>query len=181
MADKQYLSANGLLDDSFALGRMVLESKFNPTFIVGIWRGGSPIAIAVHELFSYVGIETKHCAIQTSSYDGMEQKRAVTVTGMDYLVEHITPADRLLIVDDVFDTGLSLKAVLADITARCVGNHPAEIKTATVYYKPLKNETNIAPDYYCHETDKWLVFPHELKGCSVEEIARHKGLHIPKG
>jgi len=179
MEDKQYLTADSLLEDSFALGHLILKSDFRPTFIVGIWRGGSPIAIAVHELFSYLGHETKHCAIKTSSYDGMEQQKTVRVTGIEYLVENIKSSDCLLIIDDVFDTGLSIKAVLDDIKAHCAGNHPAEIKTATVYFKPLKNQTDITPDFYCHETENWLVFPHELKSCSAEEIKKNKGLCIP--
>ena len=45
---------------------------------------------------------------------------------------------------------------------------------ATVYFKPGNNRTDRRPDYYIHETDKWLVFPHELKGLTPEEIALNK-------
>jgi hypothetical protein len=45
---------------------------------------------------------------------------------------------------------------------------------ATVYYKPSKRQVDFAPDYFVHETDKWLVFPHELQGLSEDEIAAHK-------
>ena len=40
--------------------------------------------------------------------------------------------------------------------------------------KPNKNKTNRVPDYYLHETDKWLVFPHELDGLTLDEIKDHK-------
>ena len=45
---------------------------------------------------------------------------------------------------------------------------------ATPYYKPNKNESKYKPDYYLHETDQWLVFPHELEGLSLEEIQKNK-------
>ena len=42
------------------------------------------------------------------------------------------------------------------------------------YFKPTKNKTNRKPDYYIHETDNWLVFPHELEGLTAEEIRANK-------
>ena len=49
-----------------------------------------------------------------------------------------------------------------------------EIRVATPYFKPTKNKTKRKPDYYLHETDKWLVFPHELEGLSMQEIKENK-------
>ena len=47
---KTYINAQSLLEDSFRLGMQILESGFRPSFIVGIWRGGTPVGIAVQEL-----------------------------------------------------------------------------------------------------------------------------------
>ena len=55
MIAKTFLSAQGLLEDSFILGNQIIESGFHPTHIVGIWRGGAPIGIAVQELLEYRG------------------------------------------------------------------------------------------------------------------------------
>ena len=49
------------------------------------------------------------------------------------------------------------------------------MRVATPWYKPAKNVTDITPDYYVHETDAWLVFPHELVGLTPEEILANKG------
>ena len=38
----------------------------------------------------------------------------------------------------------------------------------------LFRSTSRLPDYYLHETDKWLVFPHELDGLTLDEIKDHK-------
>ena len=70
--------------------------------------------------------------------------------------------------------GLSIMAVIDALNRQSRRNAPHDIRVATVYFKPGNNRTDRRPDYYIHETDKWLVFPHELKGLTDEEIARHK-------
>ena len=67
-----------------------------------------------------------------------------------------------------------LEAVLEELQKRCPDNHPANVRIATVYYKPLRNRSRLVPDYYVHATEQWLVFPHELVGLSAEEIRAHK-------
>ena len=81
--------------------------------------------------------------------------------------------DKLLIVDDVHDTGNSVNQIILDLQKACKKNTP-EIRVATPYFKPNKNLTNNKPDYFIHETDQWLVFPHELEGLTLEEIESNK-------
>jgi hypothetical protein len=52
---------------------------------------------------------------------------------------------------------------------------PASVKVACPWYKPSRNMTDITPDFYVHATDKWLVFPHEMQGLTLEEIREGKG------
>jgi len=175
LVEKQFIKAQDLLDDSFRLGLKILDSGFLPDFIVGIWRGGTPVGIAVQELFEYKGIGSDHIAIRTSSYEGIEQRsKNIRVHGLNYIVKKANADDHLLIVDDVYDTGLSIKAVIDSLNRLSRRNTPHDIRLATVYFKPGNNRTDRRPDYYIHETDKWLVFPHELKDLSPKEIARHK-------
>ncbi|GJL80530.1 MAG: hypoxanthine phosphoribosyltransferase [marine bacterium B5-7] len=176
MPDKIYISAQQLLDDSFQLAANILKSGFKPNFIIGIWRGGTPVGIAVQELMDYVGVETDHIAIRTSSYTGIgTQSTEVQVYGLGYIVRNINQEDALLIVDDVFDSGRSIDAVIKTLSERTRRNMPREVRVATPWYKPGNNKTTRAPDYYIHTTDQWLVFPHELKGLNDSEIKKGKG------
>lgn len=176
--EKRVLSARELLEDSFRLGVEILESGFEPTLIVAIWRGGTPVGMAVQEILSYCGIEADHIAIRTSSYTGVDQRGNVAVHGLDYIIKKIRHDDRLLIVDDVFDTGNTIVAVIAEITKRARGNTPGDIRVAVPWYKPTRNETSIKPDYYLNETAEWLVFPHELDALTPEEtLASRPQLH----
>ncbi len=177
---KKYVTAQELLDDSFELGVKILRSGFRPKFIVGVWRGGTPTGIAVQEILDYYGVDTDHIAIRTSSYIGMQQQKEVKVHGMEYIVNNINAEDSLLIVDDVFDSGRSIAATIEHLTDKCRRNTPDIIKIATVYYKPARNVTDLVPDFYCHETDDWLVFPHELSDMTKDEIREHKGLDLPE-
>lgn len=172
---KTYISADQLLQDSFRLANQVYDSGFRPTHIVGIWRGGAPIGIAVQELLEFRGVNSDHIAIRTSSYSGIDnQEPTVRVFALSYLVNTINPDDALLIVDDVFDSGRSIQAFIHELAVKCRHNMPRTVRIATVYYKPSRNKTDLRPDYFVHEADEWLVFPHELRGLTDEEIRQHK-------
>lgn len=172
---KQFITATQLLEDAFRLGLQILDSGFRPTFIVGVWRGGTPVGIAVQELLDYFGVHTDHIAIRTSLYRGIEEREESTrVHGLQYVTDQIDADDGLLIVDDVFDTGLSIAAVIDHLTARARRNTPRDLRIATTYYKPRNNRTSRVPDYWVHETDRWLVFPHELHGLTADEILENK-------
>ncbi len=163
------------MDSSLLLAEKIFDSGFKPDFIVAIWRGGTPVGIVIQELYEYFGISTDHIAIRTSYYSGLNEVRnEVRVHGLEYLIKNINAGDSLLIVDDVFDSGNSIKAALEKIHGYARLNTPKDIRVATPYYKPSKNKTTLTPDYFVYETDDWLVFPHELKGLSLAEIRQHK-------
>ena len=173
--DKIYISADDLLIDSFKLAQQIFESGFRPQFIVGVWRGGAPVGIAVQEYLDFAGIKTDHIAIRTSSYYGIGlQDKEVRVHGLNYIIDNVNATDELLLVDDVFDSGRSVIAVIKELEEKTRANLPKTIKIATPWYKPSRNTTSIVPDFFIHETDSWLVFPHELSGFSMEEISAGK-------
>jgi len=175
MSDKHYLSAQVLLEDSFKLGAQIIKDGFRPTIIIAIWRGGTPMGIAVQELLAWFGIETDHIAIRTSSYHGIDgHSNDIRIHGMNYLIKNCRQQDRLLIVDDVFDTGLTIQAVIAYLRDKARLNTPEDIRVAVPYYKPTRNKTGKAPDYYLHETEQWLKYPHSLEGLTVEEVSQHR-------
>jgi hypothetical protein len=120
-------------------------------------------------------VSTDHIAVRTSSYYGInKQSRKIRVHGLHYLIENANSKDSLLIVDDVFDSGRSVDALIKQIKKQSRKNTPSDIRVACTWYKPSMGAVNIRPDYYTHESDDWLVFPHELNGLTKEEIAEGK-------
>lgn len=190
MTDKFYIGAEDLLADSFRLAHQVHQSGFEPTFIMALWRGGAPIGLAVQEYFAYHNIDTDHILVRTSSYHGIDQQsRNVIIHGFSYLVKNLTAEDRVLIVDDVFDTGQTINAIVETMEAQLKLNMPQDIRVAVPYFKPSRNKTDRLPEYFLHETDEWLVYPHSVEGLTAEEIKTHKPdlyqvlgrhLHSPK-
>lgn len=173
--EKIYISADELLLDSFRLGVAIHNSGFRPDFIVGVWRGGTPVGIAIQEILAYLGNDTDHIAIRTSSYEGINnQKDQVQVHGLDYLIRHINAEDKLLLVDDVFDSGRSIQAIIETLREKSRKNTPDDIRIAVPWYKPDNNKTDITPEYFMHKTNDWLIFPHEMDGLSQEEIFANK-------
>ncbi|VAW01985.1 Hypoxanthine-guanine phosphoribosyltransferase [hydrothermal vent metagenome] len=178
--DKTYISAEELLNNSFKLAEQILASDFRPDYIVGVWRGGAPIGIAVQEALEFCGLPSDHIAIRTSSYHGIgQQDDVVRVHGLHYLVENVNADDSLLIVDDVFDSGRSIDAIIRELKTLTRLNMPKDLRVGTVYFKPTKNMTDRVPDFYIEETDQWLVFPHELDGLTEAEVRANKNL--PEG
>ena len=175
MPEKLYVSAQAFLEDSFRLGQQVLADDFRPSFIVAIWRGGAPVGIAVQELLDYCGVHTDHIAIRTSSYRGIDGRAdEVLVHGLNYLVKNVQSHDRLLIVDDVFDTGQTIAEVMKQLAARTRRNMPSQVRVAVPYYKPSRNRTQRVPDYFLHETEQWIKFPHSLEGLTESEIMTNR-------
>lgn len=178
--EKRYLDEETLIQDSFRLGVKVFESGFRPTFIVGLWRGGSTVGIYVQECLQTLGVKTDHIALRTSyqglpSYQNMvENPDDIRVHGTQYLIENLNANDGLLIVDDAFSSGQNISAVLRRLKKHLKLNLPKDIRIATIWQKPDRNQTDIKPDYCLHETNDWLVFPYELNGLTLEEIEQHK-------
>ena len=179
--NKQFLDEQQLILDAFRLGTNIYASGFRPTFIVGLWRGGSAIGIYVQECLQTLGVETDHIAIRTSyrgkpGYDAMVSgaQANIRVHGTDYLLDRLNAEDRLLIVDDVFSSGLNIQAAIADLQKDLRRNMPSDVRVATIYQRPAFRRTKLEPDYCLYETADWLVFPYELTGLSPEEIRQHK-------
>jgi len=177
---KQFIAEQELMLDAYRLGVKIFDSGFRPDFIVGLWRGGSAVGIVVQECLQYLGVKSDHISLRTS-YRGVESysqlvetEGAIRVHGTQYLLENMNANDALLIVDDVYNTGLNVKAVIDRLEKKMRRNLPQDIRIAVPWYKPGKNKTDRKPDYYLHETERWLVLPYELTGLSEAEIANQK-------
>ncbi len=176
--NKRFIAANDLLLDSFQLAANIFAAGFKPDFVVGLWRGGSAVGIAVQEGLDYLGIKTDHIAIRTSytglpDYSKMVDKAgSIRVHGLQYLLENLCNEHSLLIVDDVYSTGSSVNAVIQTLSRKTRRNLPHDIRIATVWYRST-DRTIRPPDYFVHETSDWLMLPYELSGLSIEELHNH--------
>ena len=166
MSDKVYVSANDYLRDSFRLARMILDSGWLPDDLIVLWRGGAPVGVSIHEFLFYHGLRPRHRVLKCQSYTGIQaREHTVTFENADSIFLSLQAGSRVLVIDDVFDTGGTAGAVFERLRPCGV-----EARIATVYWKPNANQTALKPDYYVRETDQWIVFPHELDGLTPDEV-----------
>ncbi|MGB5624379.1 MAG: phosphoribosyltransferase family protein [Woeseiaceae bacterium] len=177
--NERFIAADDLLTDSFQLAANIFEDGFRPDFLVGLWRGGSAVGIAVQEGLDYFGVPTDHIALRTS-YSGapryaqmVSKADSIRVHGMKYLHEKLCAHHSMLIVDDVYSTGSSVKAVIDQLAKKTRRNMPQDIRIATVWYRPTE-KTLQTPEYFVHETDDWLVLPYELSGFTIDELRENR-------
>lgn len=173
--EKIYITPSALFEDSCRLAVSILESGFRPNYLLALWRGGTPVGITIQEILAYYGIMTDHIAIRSSHYVGIE-KRADTIRihGLGYFIDRVNVEDSLLIVDDIFDTGITIDTLIRVINKRARRNTPSQIRIAATWFKPKKNKTDRIPDYYANSTNDWVVFPHEIMGLTSDEIRNNK-------
>ncbi|NCF14649.1 MAG: hypoxanthine phosphoribosyltransferase [Gammaproteobacteria bacterium] len=177
--NERFIAADDLLRDSFQLAANIYEAGFKPDFLVGLWRGGSSVGIAVQEGLDYFGVKTDHIAIRTSytgarDYSQMVSKAdSIRVHGLQYLLENLCADHSMLIVDDVYSTGSSVSAVINQLTKKTRRNLPHDIRIGSVWYRPTE-KTLRTPEYFIHETNDWLVLPYELSGFSIAELQENR-------
>jgi len=178
---KIFLDEDSLIEESFQLATQIISSDFKPTFIVGLWRGGSSVGIYVQECLQTLGVKTDHISIRTSyagydTYqvqDKSQGEQPIRVHGLTYLVKKLNADDKLLIVDDMYRSGKNAQAVIDELKKRLKRNMPSDVRVATVWKSGSLAEGE-GPDYSVNATDDWVVFPYELQGLSLEEIKQHK-------
>ena len=164
---KTYLQASDYQRDIWRLAAIVRSGGWRPDFLVGLWRGGSPVAISVHEFLKVTGWSVRHLPLKSRSYDGIESNAGeVEFLFGDEVFGLFKAGDKVLFVDDVFDTGKTAAAVAARMSET-----GAEHRLACVYWKPEKNRTSLKPDYFVRDVGgDWIVFPHEIEGLSPDEV-----------
>lgn len=141
------------------LARAIKASKFRPDVIVGIARGGWVIARLLSDFLGNANL----ASVKVEFYSDVAKHRDVPsiVQPVSAHVEGL----RVLVADDVADTGKSIEAVKRHLEERGA----SEVRVATVYYKPW---SIIKPDYYVVETTKWIIFPHEVKETLVSLLRK---------
>jgi hypoxanthine phosphoribosyltransferase len=127
----------------------ILGSDFKPDVIIGVARGGVIPARILSDLlensnFTVIRVKSRH-----GNPD--DRREPVLIQPLIFPVEE----KKVLVVDDVADTGRSLDMVKEHVQQQ----EAAETRIATLYYKPW---SSVKPDYYEKETEKWIVFPWDV-------------------
>jgi hypoxanthine phosphoribosyltransferase len=136
--------------DIFRLCKKIKEDNYKPDIIVAIARGGWVVGRIISDLLEVNQVTDLHITFYTGVYSTLKEPIILEGIGKDIKNK------RILVVDDVSDTGESLIKAIDYLRSF----NPLIIKTATVYIKPW---TKFIPDYYVKSIDKWIIYPYEVK------------------
>ncbi len=131
-----------------SLARRIKTSGYKPDVIVGVSRGGWPPARIMSDLLE----NSKVANMKVEFYKGIGIRSKKPVITQPVTAE--VTGKRVLVVDDVSDTGHSLKVVVSHLRRK----RTSELKVCTIYMKP---QSIFRPDFYARVTRKWIIFPWE--------------------
>ena len=140
------------------LAQMVADDKYVPDIIIGIARGGLiPAGAMAYALDCKLML-----SLNVEFYTGIGETLSEPVMLPSLLESSGLHDQRVLVIDDVADTGKTLK--LVDDFCEQQGR-VAEVRNAVIYQKP---HTITTPDYCWRTTDKWINFPWSVDPPVVE-------------
>jgi len=129
------------------LAETVAADRFVPDVVLGIARGGLPIAGGLAYALGAKVVGTLNVEFYTGVDSTLDEPTVLPpLLDLDAL-----RGSRVLIVDDVADSGRTLELVV-----RLIGTHVAESRIAVLYHKP---RSVVVPQYVWRATDRWIVFP----------------------
>jgi hypoxanthine phosphoribosyltransferase len=157
VSEREQLTWDGFGEASRALAREILADGFVPEVVVAIARGGLLPAGAI----AY-GLGIKNCgAINVEFYTGIGTVLDAPEVLPPELDMTYLDGRRVLLVDDVADSGRTL-----DLAVRLLTERGADVRSAVIYTKPT---TIVQPDYSWKATSLWIDFPWSFRGSVLEE------------
>ena len=182
---KEFLSYNTVRNNALKMAHRIYHDGFVPDVIYASLRGGAYLANVISEYFKVIKIQARpvyFAAVVARSYTGVRESGKVKVEGWTYSPEYLRTGDKVLLIDDIFDSGKTINYLMADIIEKGVPRE--DIKIAVHDYKYFPNKTEqlpIHPDYWCRkhdisgeDDDIWIHYSsHELTGLSQEELEEH--------
>jgi len=138
---------------AFSLYTKVRASGYMPDLNVGIGRGGLFVLRSLQDFFIAGRVKIPYIVIVAERYTGVNM--AEGRVKIKYLNRTVIENKSLLLIDDVADQGLSLRAAREE----CLEKGAREVRTATLHLKP---SSVFIPDFYAMVTDAWIIYPWEL-------------------
>jgi hypoxanthine phosphoribosyltransferase len=182
---KEFITYDTVRNNALKLAYRIYRDEFIPDVIYASLRGGAYMGNVISEYFKIVqrgAHPVYYAAVVARSYTGVHESDEVKVEGWTYGVESLRSGDKVLLVDDIFDSGRTVNHLAKIIMERGIPRR--DLKIAVHDYKNFYDKTEqypIQPDYWCrkhdvsvYDEDLWIHYmSHELIGLSEAELEEH--------
>ena len=185
---KEFLPFETVRNDALKIAHKIYKDGFIPDVIYCSLRGGAYMANVISEYFKILSKEkgfhpALYAGVVARSYSDIAQHTKVYIDGWTYPPENLRPGDKILLVDDIFDSGKTINS-LVETLMNTRGFSRNDIKVVVhdyKYFTYLDEQLPIQPDYYCRkfeitkpEENRWIHYmSHELVGLTQEELQKN--------
>ncbi len=185
---KEFLEYDTVRNNALKLANKIYKDGFIPDVIYCSLRGGAYMANIISEYFKIIAKVNKfhpvlYAGVVARSYSDVAQHTKVFIDGWTYPPENLRPGDKILLVDDIFDSGRTINC-LVETLMNSRGMPREDIKVVVHDYKYFtyyKEQLPVQPDYYCRkfeinspEENRWIHYmSHELVGLSKKELEEY--------
>ncbi|MBQ3801533.1 MAG: phosphoribosyltransferase [Treponema sp.] len=183
---KEFLQYEMVRNDALKIAhRICKQDGFVPDIIYASLRGGAYMANVISEYYKVAMKEHKpilYAAVVARSYSNVKIQNAVRIDGWTYSPDYLRPGDKIMLVDDIYDSGRTLNYLVGILLEKGV---PREnIKVVVHDYKIYaykEEQLPIQPDYWCRkfvidqpDNNTWINYcSHEMVGLTQEELEEH--------
>ena len=179
---KEFLPYDSVRIDALKLAHKIYQQdKFVPDVIYTSLRGGAYMATVISEYYKVALKNHKpvlYAAVVARSYTDVSQHSAVRIDGWTYSPDYLRAGDKIMLVDDIFDSGRTLNYLVGILLERGVPRENIKIVVHDYKVYKWKEQLPIQPDYWCRkfeisnpEENNWINYnSHELVGLTHEEL-----------
>ena len=188
---KEFLQFDTVRNNALKLAHRIYHDGFVPDVIYVSLRGGAYLGNVISEYFKVVHNGQRpvyYAAVVARSYTDVAKAEQIRIDGWTYSPEHLRVGDRVLLIDDIFDSGRTINYLAEVILDK--GIPRCDLKVAVHDYKYFvdkEKQLPIQPDYWCrkhevsiHDEGYWIHYmSHELVGLSESELEKNYYVHDP--
>lgn len=182
---KEFLPYDKVRDNSLKLAHKIYTDGFVPDVIYASLRGGATVANVISEYFKIVRKNVHpvlFAAVVARSYSDVREHGRVLVDGWTYDPRYLRAGDKILLIDDIFDSGRTLNYLTEVLLEHGIPRKDIKVVVHDYkYFSYQKEQLPVQPDYWCRkfvinspEEDRWIHYmSHELVGLSPEELEEY--------
>jgi hypoxanthine phosphoribosyltransferase len=183
---KEYLTFDTVRNNAFKLARKIHNEDFFPDVIYVSLRGGAYLGNVMSEYFKLFKKKNErpvyYAAVVARSYTDVASAEKVRVDGWTYSPEHLRNGDKVLLVDDIFDTGRTVNHLAKIILEKGIPREDLKIAVHDYkYFFDSAEQLPVQPDYWCRKFDLSIKDPpfwihylsHELVGLDKDSLEKY--------